>query len=307
MQPLISVIIPTFRRAEFLTRAVDSVLHQSYENYEVLVVDDNGEGSPHRENVQALLSSHYQDNPRVRLLQNARNMGGAKSRNFGASQAKGDYLCFLDDDDVYLPDKLRDQVSFMRENDLELSFTDIKMLNEKDVVVDFRDHSRYITATDNKTLLKLHLMHHLTPTDCYMFSRAGFEKTGGFQTRKVSQEFMLMLESIEKGLRIGYLKGVYAIQYIHSQGRISQDSKRVSGDRELLRVKEQYFDRLDKKEIQYIRFRFYAALAVYFLRNKHFGSFFTHGIKALITSPSSFFREGSAMLRRVRGGQNGGI
>lgn len=296
MEDLISVIIPTYQRSEFLMRAVDSVLNQTYSALEIIIVDDNGDNGFSRMTEEAVKAA-YPHEERIRYIKNARNLGGAEARNNGAAQAKGVFLCFLDDDDIYLPEKLERQHAFMIENQLDLSFTDIKMYNERDIQIDYRDHSRYIDSWENEALLRNHLLYHLTPTDAYMFRTEAFWAAGGFHTRKVSQEFMLMLSAIEKGLKIGYLPGAYAVQYIHAQGRISQGQKRVNGDKELYAVKKQYFGRLSSKDRRFIQFRFFAALAVYFMRNKQYMNGLLNLIKAFFVSPMFFFREGIVMLK----------
>lgn len=297
VEDLISVIIPTYKRSEFLFRSIDSVLSQTYKNIEVIVVDDNGCNTSFADETKLKICSVYGSDKRVRYIQNEENIGGAKARNYGAKCALGKYLCFLDDDDIYISDKLEKQHKFMVENELEMSFTDIKMYNEQDVLVDYRSHERYINSCDNRELLKKHIMYHLTPTDSYMFEVQAFWKAGGFHTRDVSQEFMLMLDAIEKGIKIGYMPGAYAVQYIHSEGRVSQSSRRVNGDKKLYEVKRQYFHLLNKKEIRFIRFRFYAALGVYFLRNRQYIKSAINMFCAFIISPRFFISEGRIVLK----------
>lgn len=300
MNHKVSVIIPTYQRADFLTRAIDSVLNQSYKSIEVIVVDDNPENSPYQNATEDIITRLYKDDDRVIYIQNNQNIGGANSRNKGARIATGDYLCFLDDDDIYLPEKIEKQLKYMVENGLDVSFTDIKMLDEKGRVVDLRDHSRYIKSLDNSELLKYHLMHHLTPTDTYMFSRTAFFKTEGFKQRPVSQEFMLMLDCIQKGLKIGYLKGVYAVQYIHSRGRVSSAAGRAAGDKALYELKKGYFYLLSPSERRYINFRYHAVFSVYYLRNKDFKNALCHLVKSFFISPYLFIKEGASLLLRLR-------
>ena len=97
--PLVSVIVPTYNRAEFIMESVGSVLNQTYKNLEIIIVDD---ASPDNtaEVIQAI------DDDRVRYVCNEKNSGPAVSRNHGIDVATGDYLCFLDDDDNYLPHKI---------------------------------------------------------------------------------------------------------------------------------------------------------------------------------------------------------
>lgn len=213
----VSVIIPTYKRSEFLTRAIDSVLNQTYENIEVVVVDDNGIESEFRKSTEEKMEI-YKNNSKVVYIKNNVNLGGALSRNEGIKKASGDYITFLDDDDIYLPNKIKNQLSFMVEHNLDMSFTNVRVHNTNDKLIDFREHS-YVKSWSNDELLKQHLMHHLTPTATYMYKKSALENIGGFDQSKVGQEFRLMLKSIEKGLKIGYLPTAEVIQYVHEGER----------------------------------------------------------------------------------------
>ena len=106
--PLVSVIIPTFNRNLFLERTLESIKNQSYNDLEVIVVNDGGNW----ESCKVVCSKFNF----VRLI-NIQNSGGpARPRNVGIQNAKGEYLCFLDDDDLFHSDKLKIQVKILDEN-----------------------------------------------------------------------------------------------------------------------------------------------------------------------------------------------
>jgi len=296
----VSVIIPTYRRSEFLTRAINSVLQQTYKNVEIIIVDDNGVGTADQIETEESLKNVFGGEEHIKYIKNEKNVGASQSRNNGVANSCGEYICFLDDDDVYLPDKIEGQLKFMQDNGLELSFSDIKMFDDNDKQVDARIYSRYVKSTDNESLLKAHLMHHLTPTDVYMFSREGYNKTSGFKVGAViGEEYILMLESIEIGLKIGYYNKITAIQYIHNQARISQSVDKMKGDEEMMAIKEQYFDRLTSREIRYIKFRRNAVLVFYYKRNSNYPKAFISLIKAFFTSPVDFIVEMFDMLGKI--------
>ncbi len=104
--PRVSVIIPTYNRAEYLRSAIASALNQSYEDFEIMVVDDNS-----RDNTQEVVSS-FQDK-RVIYIRHEKNKGVSAARNTGIRDSNGEYVAFLDDDDEWLPDKLHKQVELM--------------------------------------------------------------------------------------------------------------------------------------------------------------------------------------------------
>lgn len=101
-----SVVIPSFNRAYCLSRAIESVLEQSFSNFELIVVDDGS-----TDETEELVSSYLVDS-RVRYFK-TENQGVSRARNFGVEQARGEYLAFLDSDDQWLPNKLQLQMSFL--------------------------------------------------------------------------------------------------------------------------------------------------------------------------------------------------
>lgn len=104
--PKVSVIIPTYNRKAFLLEAINSVLAQTYQDFEVIVVDDGSTDGTH-EIVESI------EDPRVRYLYQE-NAGRSAARNRGLVDAAGEHVAFLDDDDLYLPDKLSSQVAFLQ-------------------------------------------------------------------------------------------------------------------------------------------------------------------------------------------------
>jgi glycosyltransferase involved in cell wall biosynthesis len=109
MQQLVSVIIPTYKGADKINSAVDSVLNQTYKNIEVIVVDDNGKNEP-EQLLTAEKMKKYETFENVKYLVHKKNINGSAARNTGIRASKGFYLGFLDDDDVFLPDKTQKQV-----------------------------------------------------------------------------------------------------------------------------------------------------------------------------------------------------
>ena len=106
-RPAVSVIIPTFDRQSWLEKAVDSVLRQTYKDFELIVVDDGS-----MDNTRSLFKSNL---PQVTYLYQ-KNQGVAAARNAGIRAAQGEWLAFLDSDDAWLPGKLERQMAYHREN-----------------------------------------------------------------------------------------------------------------------------------------------------------------------------------------------
>lgn len=121
MNVLVSVVIPTYGRAVNLLRAIDSVLNQTYDRYEIIVVDDNDPESESRKSTENLMVK-YTNNKRVRYIKHTENRNGAAARNTGVKYSSGHYIFFLDDDDEFMPNRLSEHVMFCVEHSAPLSY-----------------------------------------------------------------------------------------------------------------------------------------------------------------------------------------
>lgn len=110
MKEKVSIIIPTYKGNMTVCLACKSAINQTYENIEVIVVDDNGEGTEEQVRTAKALAE-YIDNQTIRYLCHEKNMNGSAARNTGLRHATGKYVCFLDDDDVMFRDKIEKQVA----------------------------------------------------------------------------------------------------------------------------------------------------------------------------------------------------
>lgn len=128
MNELVSIIMPSYNTANYIEASIESVQHQTYENWELIIVDDCSTDNTD-EIVKPLLSD-----ARIRYLKNEKNSGAAISRNRALREAKGKWIAFLDSDDLWLPEKLEKQVAFMEQNGYHFSYTnyeEIDMAGEK--------------------------------------------------------------------------------------------------------------------------------------------------------------------------------
>jgi len=126
-EPLVSVVIPTYNRCGYLQQAIESVLSQSCGDFEVIVVDDGSTDET------AQVIAKFSDE-RVRYLYQS-NAGRSAARNWGMGAARGMYLAFLDDDDLYLPHKLASQVAFLESHPgVDLVGSGVRLIDEHGAV-----------------------------------------------------------------------------------------------------------------------------------------------------------------------------
>ena len=289
MTPLVSIIVPTYKREFDLKKALESLALQSYTNIEIVLVDDNG-NIEWNEKISYIVNEFKNNFPDINLnyIVNDPNQGSAKTRNIGIKAANGDYITFLDDDDVYLIDKVKKQIKFMLKGDYDYSITDLTLYNENDKEIDKRVRS-YIKSTDTSALKAYHLKYHMTGTDTMMFKKDYLLKIGGFAPIDVGDEFYLMLRAIENGGKFGYLPGCEIKAYVHTgeNSGVSSGEKKIQGEKVLFEYKKKYFNELDSKSIRYIKMRHYAVVAFAELRRKKYFPFLKNATKSFFCAPFS--------------------
>lgn len=278
----VSVVVATYRRDDSLKSAVESLLNQTYKDVEIIIVDDNADKDWNFK--VNMLVSEFQDKNIV-YIQNKKNKGSAETRNIGIKAATGEYVTFLDDDDIYLHNKIKNQVEYMDNNKLDFSITDLELLNEKGKTLEKRTRE-YIKDQSKDSLFKYHLMQHMTGTDTMMFKRDYLINIGGFPGIDVGDEFYLMYKAIEAGGAFGYLPLCDVKAYVHSEteGLSSGDGK-IKGENALYEFKKKHFDKLDKKSIRYIKMRHYAVIAFAEIRRKRYFDFLKNACLSMISSP----------------------
>lgn len=291
MKPLVSVIVATYRRDEALKNALCSLKQQSYLPIEIIVVDDNDDAQWNTQ-VESIVEELKNTSPSItlRYIANHPNQGSANTRNKGIFSANGLYVTFLDDDDIYLPEKIEKQVLFMEKEGLDFSITDLCLYNENDKLVDKRTRG-YLNGASDKDLFENHLKYHLTGTDTLMFRTEYIKKIGGFPPIDVGDEFYLMQRAIENGGRFGYLPECHVKAYVHTgEGGLSSGQGKIDGENALYEHKKKYFHLLSKKTVKYIKARHFAVLAYAQLRMKNIGSFFKNTVFGFFSAPVMFCR-----------------
>ena len=145
---LVSIITPNYNCIQFISQTIESVLNQSYNNWEMIIVDDCSTDGSYE------VALKYADkDARIKVLRNEKNSGPAVSRNRAIDIAIGEYIAFLDSDDLWESDKLKKQISFMQRNDCDFCFSRYDLINENNILIGK-------TARIPKNLSYIKLLHH---------------------------------------------------------------------------------------------------------------------------------------------------
>jgi glycosyltransferase involved in cell wall biosynthesis len=122
---LVSIIMPSWNMGQFIAESIQSVIDQTYINWELLIVDDCS-----TDNTDEVVSAFKDE--RIRFFHNAMNSGAALTRNYALREAKGEWIAFLDSDDLWTPEKLEHQINFMNDNAYDFSYTEYEKIDEED-------------------------------------------------------------------------------------------------------------------------------------------------------------------------------
>ena len=123
--PKVSVITPMYNSESFISETINSVLNQTHLNWELLLIDDCS-----NDKTIEIASQFMATTPNIKLLKNETNLGAAISRNKGIMEAKGEYIAFLDADDLWKPEKLQVQIEFMQTEDCDVCFSSYEQIDE---------------------------------------------------------------------------------------------------------------------------------------------------------------------------------
>lgn len=213
--PKVSVIVPTYNRAALLTRAIRSVLAQTYEDFELLVIDDHSTD-------QTSTTLARVDDRRLKVFRHRRNGGQSKAFNTGLEHAQGDYVAFLDDDDEWLPHKLAAQVAV-----LDAAPAKVAMIHGWRDIVNDRDDR--VVASIRRTLrgniyeAMLGLETPVPPSSWLM--RTGVAKSLGFdESLHVAKDLDFVARFCSGGWEVDYVPTVVLRKHLHAHGQLTDET-----------------------------------------------------------------------------------
>jgi teichuronic acid biosynthesis glycosyltransferase TuaG len=189
-KPIVSVITPTYNAARFITETIFSVKEQTFTNWEMIIVDDSS-----LDNTVEIVKKEMEKDSRIKLIELIKNSGPANARNRAITAASGNYLAFLDSDDLWLPQKLERQLMFMDQKNLAFSYSAYRIMTEDGERTDVVFHVP--GKIDYKSLLKNTIIGTLT----VMLDRRKVGKVQMPIHRDCSEDYGLWLSILSKGIQ----------------------------------------------------------------------------------------------------------
>ncbi len=213
--PLISVVIPAYNAEQFLDETLESVLSQTYENWECIIVNDGS-----TDNTEEIAKKWCEKDTRFRYFYKE-NSGTSDTRNLGIKKARGEYIAFLDADDLYMPNFLEVCLENLVEKDVDLVAP--KMLEFWDVqneVIEDEDKKDYLYSGKEGIALFLH-SNRLTMA--LLCKKSVMDEVGGFTWHKKAEDLHCWLKVLFAGYKIYRLGEYYAYRRMHNNSWSSMD------------------------------------------------------------------------------------
>jgi glycosyltransferase involved in cell wall biosynthesis len=220
MKTKVSIIIPTYNSAKYLPEAIESVLNQTYKDYEIIIVDDGSTDNTKQVLDEYLLSKGFEieennDNHCYYTLTAGpytlikyfyqENKGPGAARNKGIEEAKGEYIAFLDSDDLWLPEKLEKQMKLFEEEDFALVYCDMSHSVQGEIIYKSYLKERNYHFAGSGDVYKGLLRENFIFTPAVVVKKEVFDTVGLFdESLKICEDYEMWLR-IAKEYRIGFI------------------------------------------------------------------------------------------------------
>jgi len=187
---LVSIIIPYYKKKEYILKTINSILNQSYSQFEIIIIYDD-------ENLSDLnyLDKLFKSEKKIKIIKNSRNIGAGFSRNKGIENAKGDFIAFIDADDIWKKNKLENQINFMIKEKLEFSHTSYEIIDKNDKVLGKRISRNFIKVDDLIKSCDIGL-------STVIFRKKIIDDQTKFPNLKTKEDFVLWIKILQKNIFI---------------------------------------------------------------------------------------------------------
>ena len=193
--PLISVVIPAYNAGQFLDETLESVLSQTYENWECIIVNDGS-----TDNTESVAKKWCEKDSRFRLT-NKENGGLSSARNWGIKESKAEYIAFLDADDILTPDSLEVRINVLIEQNVDLVATKLQHFTDKLPKVSKNNARQDVLYYAKEGLTQLMAFNKVTPSTV-LCKKSVMDEVGGFTWHKKAEDLHCWLKVLFAGYKI---------------------------------------------------------------------------------------------------------
>lgn len=184
---LVSIITPTYNSSKYINKTIESILSQTYQNWELIITDDSS-----TDNTVSIIKSYIKIDNRIKLYELKKNSGSALARNNSIKFSKGLYIAFCDSDDTWVSYKLENHIKFHQKKSALFSFTNISVANDKGLVILKRQ-----SIIKHKVNYMDLLINNYIPTSTVLINKTLLSKYK-FQNYRKKQDYILWLEILKK-------------------------------------------------------------------------------------------------------------
>ena len=231
-RPMVSVIVPTYNRPDTLLDALRSILDQTYQDFEIIVVNDAGSDV---ENIVRFLDK----DGRITYIRHSANRNLAAARNSGIRVARGKYIAYLDDDDLYRPDHLQTLVAFLEQSECKVAYTDAYRAHQEK-----RDGRYVVTKRDIPYSFDFDydriLVHNFVPVLCFMHERVCLDAVGLFDESLTTHEDWELWIRLSRRFQFAHIKKVTCEFASRTDGSTMSSSKLADFRRTYAIILERY-------------------------------------------------------------------
>jgi len=291
---LVSIITPVYNGQDFLDRCIKSVLAQTYENWELLLIDDGSS-----DNSVQIIENYLEDN-RIKLLRNESNSGIPTTRNKGIENSTGEFIALLDQDDEWLPHKLEKQVSRFLEIDdsFGLIYSNVEVRTDQGILSDQKKEIEPEASIQSN--LELMLSRNLITSPTAMVKRKALEEVGLFDEsiRWGGDDYDLWIRIAHK-FKFDYIDEVLCIRHEHQQN-YSADKKRMM--LKTIDLGEKYVKQfgLEPSLSRKLKSNHYYRYGIESIKKLRVLSGLSYVIKSLFISKQGFIELGKTLRNRFR-------
>jgi teichuronic acid biosynthesis glycosyltransferase TuaG len=215
---LVSIITPSYNSKRFIKETIDSVISQTYKNWEMIIVDDKS-----KDDSVKFIQELIKDEKRIKIITLDENIGAAMARNKALEIAQGRYIAFLDSDDIWISNKLETQLNFMQENNHCISFTAYEIIDENS------QSDSHIIKTVKSLNLEQYLKNTIIGFSTSMIDRNLVKEELKFLNIRIRQDTNLWITLLKNGYIIYGIDEVLAKYRVHSNSISTNKVKAAKG------------------------------------------------------------------------------